>query len=148
MLLTCLQVSADGGAMCLAKVMGHEHRNRLVHHFRNGVAENSFSGLVDEENGALFVDGDDGIRSRFGDDTEELGGLRELFIGRDRSGGFRFPWFRHSRLVACSLAQKALSTLTVQGASQPAAAVDATSVALQVGIGVQQEEKIAQLANN
>src|SRR5580700_8539468 len=115
MLLTRLQVSSNGGAMCLAKVLGHEHGDGLMHHFRNGVAEDSFGGSVDEENGTLFVDGDDGIRGRLGDDSEELGGLREPFVGRDRSGGFEFPWFRHSRLVACYLPEKALHTRTVQG---------------------------------
>src|SRR5260370_27353876 len=115
MLLARLQVSDDGGAMCLAKVMGHEHGDRLVHHFGNGVAEDSFSSCVGEENGTLFVDSNDGVRGRLGNDTEELGGLRELFVGRDLAGGFEFPWFRHRRLVACSLAQEALPTPTVQG---------------------------------
>lgn len=115
MLFTGLQEFLDGAAMQLAKVMRHEHGDGLVHHFGNGVAEDSFRGSVDEENCALFVDGDDRIRGRLGNDTEELGRLRELFVGRDRFGGFRFLRFRHSRLVACSLAQEALPRPTVQG---------------------------------
>jgi hypothetical protein len=54
-----------------------------VHHFRNRVAEDPFGGIVDEEDGASLVDSDDGIRSRLGDDAEELGGLGEPFEGID-----------------------------------------------------------------
>jgi hypothetical protein len=83
MLLTCLQVSPQGGPVRLLEIAGHQHGDRLVHHFRNRVAEDPFCGIVDEEDGALLIDGDDGIRSRLGDHTEELGGVGEPFDGID-----------------------------------------------------------------
>ncbi len=148
MFLTCLQVSRHGGAVCLAKVMGHEHRDRLVHHLGNGVAEGSFSGGVDEENGTLLVDGDDGVGSRFGDDAEKLGGLRELFVGKDRSGDFGFPGFRHSRLVACSLAQELCLRPQSKEGFQPAEAVDRDKCSIAIWNHVGGKEELAQLTNN
>jgi hypothetical protein len=94
----CLKVAPDGGRKRLAKVVGHEHGDGLMHHFRNRVSEDSFGGFINEENGALFFDGDDGFGSRFGDDTEKAGGLGEPLTGTDCFGGFRIPWFRHGRL--------------------------------------------------
>src|SRR4029077_13715618 len=99
MLLTCLKVPPDGALMGLAKVVRHKHGDLLMQHFRNGVSEDSFRGLVDKENGTAFVDCDDGIRSRLGDDTEELGRLLEPLVGCDLSGGFWVPWFRHSSVT-------------------------------------------------
>jgi hypothetical protein len=99
MLLIRLQVSPNGNPMRLMKVLGHKDGDLLVHHLRDGVAEDPFCSFVNKENGASFVDCQDGIRGRLGDDTEKLSGLREPFAGIAPSNSFRVPRFRHSRLI-------------------------------------------------
>jgi hypothetical protein len=100
MLLTCLKVPPDGPLMGLANVVRHKHDDLLMQHLRNGVSEDSFRGLVDKESGTSFVDCDDGIRSRLGDDTEKLGRALEPLVGCDLSVGFWAPWFRHSSVTS------------------------------------------------
>src|SRR5580692_2808010 len=90
--------------MRLVKVSGYKDRDRLVHHLRDGIAEDPFCSFVDKENGALLVDCDDGIRGSLCDDTEEVGGLREPFWGIAQSNSFRVPTFRHSRLSSWCVA--------------------------------------------
>jgi hypothetical protein len=75
----------------LVEIAGNEHGERLVHHFRNRVAEDAFRGFVDKKNKALLVDGDDGIGSGLREKTEKLDGLWEPFDGIDLSRRLPFP---------------------------------------------------------
>jgi len=104
MLLTCFKVSPDGNPMRLMKVSGHKERNLLVHHLRDGIAEDSFCSFINKENGASLVDCEDGIHGSFGDDAEELGGLREPFSEIAPSNRFRVPRSRHGRLITWHVA--------------------------------------------
>ena len=107
MLLTCFKVSPDGNPMRLMKVSGHKERNLLVHHLRDGIAEDSFCSFINKENGASLVDCEDGIRGSLGDNTEELGGLREPFSEIASSNCFRVPRSRHGRLITWRVAGNA-----------------------------------------
>jgi len=78
-----LKAAPNSGWKRFAMVVRHEHGDGLMQHFRNGVSEDSFGGFIDEKNSALTFDGDDGFGSRFGDDSEQLGGLDEPFTGAD-----------------------------------------------------------------
>ena len=102
--MTRFEVSPDGNAMRFMKVLGHKDGDRLVHHLRDGIAEDPFCSFVNKENGASLVDCEDGIRGGLGDDPEELGLLREPFSGIAPSNSFRVPGFRHSRLITWRVA--------------------------------------------
>jgi hypothetical protein len=119
MLLTGLQVSPHGDPMRLVKVSRHEDRDLLMHHLRDGIAEDPFCRFVNKENGASFVDCDDGIGGSLGDDTEELGGLWESFLGIAQSNSFRVPTFRHSPLTTWRAASGCTHVQISPGLNQP-----------------------------
>src|ERR1700722_2243374 len=115
MLLAGLQVSSDGDPMRFVKVSGHKDGDLLVHHLRDGIAEDPFGRFVNKENSASFVDRDDGIGGGLGDDAEELGGLRRPLFGNAQSNSFRTPRFRHSRLTIWRVAWDAHTYKSVRG---------------------------------
>ena len=147
MLLTRLQVSSDGHPMRVMKVSGHKDGDLLVHHLRDGIAEDPFCSFVNKENGASFVDCEDGIRGRLGDDTEELGGLREPFSGIAPSNSFRVPRFRHSRFITWRVAGAAHTHASSSGA-QPAPEVGRDECSITILSHASPEDKIVQLENN
>src|SRR6266446_2169797 len=58
--------------MQMPEVFWHQHRHRLSNKFGAGIAKNSLGGAIDEEDRALFVNGDDGIRSSVSNDPRDL----------------------------------------------------------------------------
>jgi len=147
MLLTCIEVSPDGNPMRLMKVLGHKDRDLLVHHLRDGIAEDPFCSFVNKENGASFVDCYDGIRGSLGYDTEELGGLREPLLAISQSNSFRVPRFRHSRLITWCVAWDAHTRAHWSGA-QPTPEVGRDECSITVLSHAGPEERIVQLENN
>ena len=132
--------------MRLMKVLGHKDRELLVHHLRDGIAEDPFCSFVNKENGASLVDCEDGIRGSLGDDTEELGGLREPFSGIAPSNRFRVPRFRHSRSITWRVAGDADTLAKFR--AQPAPEVGRDECSITIWSHAWPQERIVQLGNN
>ena len=80
------EVALQAGAMHLPEIVRHQHRQRLSHHFRARVAEDFFRGAIDEQDRAVFVDGDDSVGSRVGYDARALRKVVRLNLGAVKTG--------------------------------------------------------------
>src|SRR5918997_545788 len=61
-----IEVPLQPGPVKMPQVLGHQHGEPFPEHLFAGVAEYLLCGAVDEQYLAIFVDYDDGIRSRLG----------------------------------------------------------------------------------
>lgn len=56
----------------MSEIIRHQHRQGLSQEFSARIAEDFFGRAIDEEHGALFIDGDDGVRGSIRDDAGNM----------------------------------------------------------------------------
>src|SRR5215208_1883668 len=76
-----LAVASEARLVQMAQVFRHQHSHVFAYQLALHIAEGSLRGFVDEDDAALRVNGDDGIRSRLGQRAKTILALLQGLFG-------------------------------------------------------------------